>query len=413
MKNLLLTAFVSLMFIGQILAGGAPCAIDSSITDPGFYPMELPCVERTVPYDTSIQLYNYSTVDAADFGIPFPVTVTVNWVRVDSITGLPSGLGYACNPSNCTFPGGSRGCINLSGTTSAPVGEYPLVIYATINADVPGLGNQEISGTTDDLGFSFSLSVVNTGDPCPLPSVVVDDQPLITCPGVPANINPVIDTGGAIAPLTFAWSPATGLSDTSILNPVASPTVNTTYTLTVTDNNGFEFTTTVDVEIDNTPAPVAAFSFVDSNGVAYFTNISSNGTSYTWTFGDGSGSTQASPSNSYATGGSYDVTLIANNNCGSDTITQSITVTAIRTLSVDLGVKVYPNPGNGTFVVTAGTQGGDNLNMTVINMAGQQVYTGTIKPGKQEVDLSSLNQGVYFVRVEAEQGNQVIKLIIQ
>lgn len=395
------------------MAGGAPCTIDSSITDPGFYPTEFPCVERTVPYDTSLQIYNFSTVDAADFGIPFPVTVTVNWVRIDSIEGLPSGITYVCSPSNCTFPGGSRGCINISGTTNDAIGEYPLTIYATVNADVPGLGTQEIGGTTDDLGFSFALDVINPGDPCPLPFVEVGGQPLITCPGVPANINPVIDTGGAVAPFTYAWGPATGLSDANILNPTASPTVNTTYTLTVTDDNGFSFTTTVDVELDNTPAPVAAFSFVDASGNTDFTNISSNATSYEWTFGDGSGSNQMSPSHSYATGGSYDVTLIVTNNCGSDTTTQNITVTAIRDLNVDLGLSVYPNPGSGIFTVHAGTNGGDDLKLNVFNMAGVEVYTTAIQPGDQELDLSSLTRGVYFVQVEAELGNQVIKLIIQ
>src|SRR5690606_21677803 len=36
----------------------------------------------------------------------------------------------------------------------------------------------------------------------------------------------------------YLWEPATGLSDPAIFNPVASPRQTTTYTLTVSDENG-------------------------------------------------------------------------------------------------------------------------------------------------------------------------------
>jgi hypothetical protein len=39
-----------------------------------------------------------------------------------------------------------------------------------------------------------------------------------------------------LGPVTFSWSPATGLSSTSISNPIASPAATTNYTLTATAN---------------------------------------------------------------------------------------------------------------------------------------------------------------------------------
>jgi PKD repeat protein/DNA-binding beta-propeller fold protein YncE len=44
-------------------------------------------------------------------------------------------------------------------------------------------------------------------------------------------------TGGT-APYTYSWSPTTGLSDPAAAQPLASPAVTTTYTLTVTDDLG-------------------------------------------------------------------------------------------------------------------------------------------------------------------------------
>lgn len=48
---------------------------------------------------------------------------------------------------------------------------------------------------------------------------------------------------------TFSWSPAAGLSSTSLSNPVASPEVTTLYTLTVTSAAGCQQTDTVRVKV--------------------------------------------------------------------------------------------------------------------------------------------------------------------
>jgi len=43
---------------------------------------------------------------------------------------------------------------------------------------------------------------------------------------------------GGTAPYTYSWIPTTGLNDAGIANPTASPSVTTTYTVTVTDSKG-------------------------------------------------------------------------------------------------------------------------------------------------------------------------------
>jgi hypothetical protein len=53
----------------------------------------------------------------------------------------------------------------------------------------------------------------------------------VTIGGTPAAI-------GGTSPYTYSWSPGTGLSSTTTANPQATPTVPTTYTLTVTDAMG-------------------------------------------------------------------------------------------------------------------------------------------------------------------------------
>jgi PKD repeat protein len=84
--------------------------------------------------------------------------------------------------------------------------------------------------------------------------------------------------------------------------------------------------------VSNTP-PVANFSFTTNGLSASFTDNSSDsdGTiaSRSWTFGDGGTSTATNPSHSYASAGTYSVTLtVTDNGSATNSVTKSVTVTA-------------------------------------------------------------------------------------
>ncbi len=79
-------------------------------------------------------------------------------------------------------------------------------------------------------------------------------------------------------------------------------------------------------------APTADFSFTTSDLEASFTDLSSDSdgsvVSYSWDFGDGNSSTAQNPINTYASAGTYSVSLTVTDDEGaSDTSTQSVTVT--------------------------------------------------------------------------------------
>lgn len=69
----------------------------------------MPYAEAGVAYDEVLQ-----------FKIPVDTTVntltaTIDYLKVLTISNLPSSFQLTCNPSNCTFPGGSFGCVQISG----------------------------------------------------------------------------------------------------------------------------------------------------------------------------------------------------------------------------------------------------------------------------------------------------------
>ena len=72
--------------------------------------------------------------------------------------------------------------------------------------------------------------------------------------------------------------------------------------------------------------PLAGFSFVVNELEVTFSNSSVDAESYSWDFGDGNMSAEASPKHTYTASGTYSVKLIATNTGGTDDITQELSV---------------------------------------------------------------------------------------
>jgi PKD repeat protein len=138
-----------------------------------------------------------------------------------------------------------------------------------------------------------------------------------------------MDSSSANA-VTWAWTfeggnPASSTAE----NPTVVYGTAGTYdvTLTVTNAAGVSNTTTETNYISVDDLPTADFTSATNGLTADFDNTSTNADSYDWNFGDGNTSTATNPSNNYASDGTYTVTLIATNDCGSVTTTETITIT--------------------------------------------------------------------------------------
>ncbi|QHS62188.1 T9SS type B sorting domain-containing protein [Chitinophaga agri] len=81
----------------------------------------------------------------------------------------------------------------------------------------------------------------------------------------------------------YSWSPATGLSDVSIANPVASPTVTTDYEVLVADAGGCGAKSTVRVVVnDLVDVNTRTDTTVCAGTPVQLTTISTNGTTFSW-----------------------------------------------------------------------------------------------------------------------------------
>lgn len=165
-----------------LLAGGialnahAQCIPDVTITDPGIYPDSatgLPAGTVGVTYNEVIQFKVLTDTSLA--GLP----VTVDSISITQVTGLPPGISYTCTPASCVFPGGSNGCILLTGTPTVS-GAFPLTVDLIIDANLSGIAFQQPS-TVDYYVININaatgiatLSSVNFGIVNVLPNPAAD-----------------------------------------------------------------------------------------------------------------------------------------------------------------------------------------------------------------------------------------------
>lgn len=178
-------------------------------------------------------------------------------------------------------------------------------------------------------------------------------------------------------------------------------------------------TFTIPVQIIGGIGPTAAFAYADSGAyVAWFTNNSVNGTSYFWTFGDGGTSTDANPVHNYNSDGTYTVTLIVTNDCGSDTIVQSVYVakTGLNNNPVQ-SVKIIPGADFGTYYIDLGTNTCQNFTFMVNDISGRTLqqgalfYSGSGFAGP--VNISGYSAGMYLLSLHCQSKVYYAKLIVR
>jgi hypothetical protein len=80
------------------------------------------------------------------------------------------------------------------------------------------------------------------------------------------------------------------------------------------------------------------------------------------------------------------------------------------TPSTGSGLTVYPNPTNGVlFVETHGRASLSNQTYRITNLMGQTVLSGSITAETQQIDVSGLPKGMYFISIGSETRKFVVR----
>lgn len=356
-------------------------------------------------------------------------TLVANSVNT-GIKGMPSVI---CGKSGTVNLNVAPVCGASSYTWSGPTGfsitsgQGTPAITGIVGAGSSGTVTCNISFPGAACGITYTATIVHSSPP----TLSVSASPSSTiCFGSSTTL-----TASGTSTI-YSWSPSTGLSNPNIANPIASPTVTTTYTVTGWNAAGCSRTATITVTVNplltanagpndttccgsiwwlgNGSATATggtspySYSWSPTTNFTGCTNcpnppvMSCTGTpgpiTYTLTVTDAMGCTATSTVTIW-----YNYCRLANPNANQNQ--QGTTSTADE-------LSVAPNPTNGNFVITL--PGTGPLDVEVVDVLGKIVYS---KPGISDasltVDLSSQPKGVYFIK--CREGDQVLvqRIVIQ
>ncbi len=291
-----------------------------------------------------------------------------------------------------------------SSTTNTITAEYTLGSTS---------GNVSVFGKNDCYQSNVASLAVNVNDlpyhPCSI------EGSLEVCQGqtnVQFSIPPIENA------TSYTWTLPQGATSTSSTNIIIVNFTNAVSGIvSVAGVNDCGNGTAVEMEVTVKPLPIALFTQQVSGNTATFTNTSTNATTYHWQFGDGNSSTFPNSSNTYAEDGTYQVRLIASNDCGSDTTYNQVIINtqSITENNSSNAFEVYPNPSNGIFNIAFIAEKSEKIGINITNNLGQIIYSTTITShtgiNTNTLDLSSFSKGLYFL--STSNSSKVQKISIQ
>lgn len=218
---------------------------------------------------------------------------------------------------------------------------------------------------------------------CPLVSAGNDTT---ICPGMPAQLN----SSAGFA--TYTWTPSAGLNNSNIQNPVATPTVTTSYIVSATYTNSGVICTSTDtvlVSVYNSLAlSTPSYTVCNGQSVTITPVVSGGNGGYTYNWGNGYANSTFvyTPSSDSV----YSVTVTDANGCttplssGNITLLPPLAVT-VNGASVCTGDLVHllanASGGNGNYSFSWSPSGATGNPLNILAPSNTTVYTVTVSDG--------------------------------
>lgn len=270
-------------------------------------------------------------------------------------------------------------------------------------------------------GNNLYLDNVNIASAAVAPIAGFDISTTEVCVNKPVTFTPTTSVAGGT---TFNWdfgtnaAPFTTSTDQGPHEISFSTPGTQTITMEVTNPFGTDMITQTVNVVD---LPTANFTFTNTLGEYNFLNSSTGADSYLWEFGNGLGATIENPSHTYATSGTYTVSLSAISDiCDTSIVfTQTIDViiTDVDDLNNNFTIDVFPNPNDGIFYVNIESEEAENFQLELFDMNGRRLNDFIIENKNNTVtevfDVQHLSQGVYFLKVKTDNGVSIRKVVVQ
>lgn len=218
--------------------------------------------------------------------------------------------------------------------------------------------------------------------------------------------------------LSYSWSfgedaspqTATGIGPHDVSYTTAG---KKTITLEVTDNLDNTFTYERENYIEIIDLPTVDFTYVIGGNTIDFTNISTQGLSYFWTFGDGRTSTDYHTRNVYGTNQTYSVSLeVSRGGCAVSTQQDiEMTTVSIEDFHSEIIESIYPNPVKDMLVIELNDF--SSIDVSIIDISGKIIYYNNFSNSSKQLNINvqSLENGIYFIQLKNEDGRIVKRFV--
>lgn len=218
---------------------------------------------------------------------------------------------------------------------------------------------------------------------------------------------------------TFTLSNANGMVQTIEGNGnqvIFEDLISGEYTITSTQSSSCGHNS-ITAFVSSPDEVIASFDLVssiileDNNTITPVNN--SNGTNYTWDFGDGNTSIEENPSHTYSSPGIYTVTLTAElNGCENS---QFQTVEVKTTTSVDelsnLDYSMISN--DGSILINFENDLNEETDISITSMNGQNVYNSTTTSNSTTINSKEFAKGVYLVTIKGTSNSITDRVLVK
>ncbi|MDA0882537.1 MAG: T9SS type A sorting domain-containing protein [Bacteroidetes bacterium] len=404
------------------------------------------CAAQTTPLNLSqplvLQANSTNVLPASCFGAedgriiaigiggtpPYQYSVDGESWQNSNLLDLPAG-DYVVNILD------ANGCFDL-GPNTLTIGQPDEIVISEILSNITcngdGNGSIEVAATGGNGGFSFSFdggdfSDVVAWDMLAAGVYTVDVVDSDDC--VAQAEYEIIEPTVLTVAVTESDITCNGEADGSVLVEIEGGTADYIidgdtvgleageYTYTVTDANGCVAEATATIE-----EPAALEITVDEVVNAEFTDGSidvtvTGGTgdlTYSWSGPNGFTSDLEDLTDLEI--GDYTLTVTDENGCEVSTAAVSVLV-GIGELLNNVALSVYPNPNNGVFTLNIEGLNGEAVNFDVVDAIGKTVaseqFNSVNASFQHQMDLSNLENGLYYLNIQLNGAVKSIKMVKQ
>jgi hypothetical protein len=350
-----------------------------SVTASGFYNVGINAVSNAVCCG------NYMSWD--DLEITIPCQLNAPQMSITSST-----QNICAGQSVNLFATGADTYIWSEGSSTESIVATP-----SVSTNYVVVGSHAASGCTTSL--SQFISVLPTpvlGVFAPATSVCKGSSLLLTAYGA----------------LTYTWSPPITLGSVFAV----SPTVNTTYSVMGSNSFGCNGSTSQLITVNALPTGTitssSASDIVCREDYTELNAIGSGAVSFQWLSSSGVMIGNPVLVNPQLTT-TYSLVVTSAQGCTANAMPYELNVQTCVGLNEHaasaMGVKVYPNPTSGEISIELNN--GLVKKATVADVTGRVVRTATTELGTMNIDLSSLDKGVYLVRIESNGAAETISVV--